>query len=127
MATRKTARGVSIDMDTFVAANARMVAAGNMNVNARGDRLARGGEIVETAQEETRAYYEGDAKAVKQTETQSIKEPITARDRKIAANAKKRAELKEKAAASSDDWIEDADGNFVKKETTKKTKGKTSK
>lgn len=42
----KTARGKSIDMDKVKLANERVTAVGNMKVNARGDKLGVGGQVI---------------------------------------------------------------------------------
>lgn len=42
----KTARGKTIDMDKVKLSNERVAAVGNMKVNARGDTLGAGGQII---------------------------------------------------------------------------------
>lgn len=42
----KTARGKTIDMDKIKLSNERVTAVGNMKVNARGDKLGAGGQII---------------------------------------------------------------------------------
>lgn len=42
----KTARGKTLDMDKIKLSNERVTAVGNMKVNARGDKLGAGGEII---------------------------------------------------------------------------------
>ena len=42
----KTARGKTIDMDKVKLANETVTAVGNMKVNARGDRLGIGGQVI---------------------------------------------------------------------------------
>lgn len=42
----KTARGKTLDMDKIKLSNERVSAVGNMKVNARGDKLGAGGQIV---------------------------------------------------------------------------------
>lgn len=42
----KTARGKTIDMDKVKLANETVTAVGNMKVNARGDKLGHGGQVV---------------------------------------------------------------------------------
>ena len=43
----KTARGKMVDIDQVKLANEQIIAVGNMKVNARGDKLGAGGEVVE--------------------------------------------------------------------------------
>jgi hypothetical protein len=42
----KTAHGKIIDIDNLRLQNEKIIAVGNMKVNARGDQLGRGGEII---------------------------------------------------------------------------------
>jgi hypothetical protein len=54
MATKqiyKTARGKEIDMIKLVKQNEMAVAVGNANVNARGDKLGPGGQIIKRREE----------------------------------------------------------------------------
>lgn len=44
----KTAHGKMIDIDNLRLQNEKTIAVGNMKVNARGDQLGRGGEIIQT-------------------------------------------------------------------------------
>jgi len=43
----KSARGKMVDMDRIRLANEETIAVGNMKVNARGDKIGAGGEVVE--------------------------------------------------------------------------------
>jgi len=58
----KTMRGKNIDMATLIANNEKVVAVGNLNVNARGDVLGPGGLIEVTKEEITKMYYDEEAK-----------------------------------------------------------------
>ena len=42
----KTARGKTVDMDKVKLANETVTAVGNMKVNARGDKLGPGGQVI---------------------------------------------------------------------------------
>ena len=53
----KTALGKSVDMDQLRLSNEDIIAVGNMKVNARGDELGPGGEIVRTRNEIMNDYY----------------------------------------------------------------------
>lgn len=53
----KTAMGKSIDMDRLRLTNEETIAVGNMKVNARGDELGPGGQIVKTKAEVMKEYY----------------------------------------------------------------------
>jgi len=58
MVIRKSNRGQSIDMEALIAANKESPAVGNMKVNAGGDVVGKGGEIVQANEDRVRAYYQ---------------------------------------------------------------------
>ena len=58
MTVRKSNRGQSIDMEALIAANKESPAVGNMKVNARGDVMGPGGEILQANEDRVRAYYQ---------------------------------------------------------------------
>lgn len=49
----KSARGKTVNFDELVLKNAKTIAVGNANLNARGDLVGRSGQIVETVEERT--------------------------------------------------------------------------
>lgn len=53
----RTAQGKQIDMDKLRLANETTIAVGNLKVNARGDHLGPGGEIVKTRNQVMNEYY----------------------------------------------------------------------
>jgi hypothetical protein len=53
----RTALGKYVDMDRLRLTNEDTIAVGNMRVNARGDELGFGGEVVRTRNEVMRDYY----------------------------------------------------------------------
>lgn len=53
----RTAMGKAIDMDRLRLSNEETIAVGNMKVNARGDELGFGGEVVKSRNEVMRDYY----------------------------------------------------------------------
>lgn len=55
----KTAGGKIIDMNQFRLQNETEVAVGNARVNARGDKLGPGGQIVQTRDELIKEFYQG--------------------------------------------------------------------
>lgn len=65
MATIKTKRGQLIDIDTIRSKHEKEIAAGNMNVNARGDILGQNGEIIQKVEDRTKEYYTDNPNAVK--------------------------------------------------------------
>ena len=85
----KTMQGKQIDMDMLRKRNELTPAVGNARVNARGDEIGPGGKIVRKREDLLKDYYEN-SKGV-------------------------RDELAIRKTNKSDDWVEDEDGNFVKK------------
>ena len=53
----KTALGKSIDIENLRLKNESAIAVGNMKVNARGDTLGRGGQVVQTRNQNMGAVY----------------------------------------------------------------------
>lgn len=51
----RTARGNYVNMDELRSKNETRVAAGNMNVNSRGDEIGKGGHVVRNVAERARA------------------------------------------------------------------------
>lgn len=72
----RTNKGKLIDMEAMRVANERTVAAGNMGVNAKGDELGKGGEVVRTVRERVRPA----TAQRKQTARTSIKPPLKKKD-----------------------------------------------
>lgn len=98
----KTMQGKTVDMDMLRKRNEMTPAVGNAKVNARGDELGPGGQIVRKKEDVVKEYYENskgvaDESAVRQSTVQT----------ELDANGKD--------ITDDDDWIEDDDGNFVKK------------
>ncbi len=74
MVQRRTNQGQMIDMDALALKNEKEIALGNMKVNARGDKLGKGGKVVAERDQVARAYYENNPKAVVQSV--SIKDAV---------------------------------------------------
>jgi hypothetical protein len=70
----KSALGRAIDMDTLRLANEETIAVGNMRVNARGDELGPGGEVVRTRNEVMAEYYKLNTPMVGTTEKPTVDE-----------------------------------------------------
>lgn len=51
-------QGRMVDIEKLRASNEGVRAVGNMNVNARGDMIGAGGQIVKTKEEQMKEYYE---------------------------------------------------------------------
>lgn len=110
-------QGKSIDMDMIRQRNELTPAVGNARVNARGDELGAGGKIVRKREDVLRDYYADNPQAAPD-ETATIPVPqeevVTKAQRKVAqTKAQKVAQAESQDA--EDEWVEDEDGNFVKR------------
>jgi hypothetical protein len=118
--TYQTFQGKKIDMDTLRQRNELTPAVGNARVNARGDELGPGGKIVKSREDSMRDYYEDNPQAapdeVAQVEqpVEEVAEPVQTKAQKKSADNAKKAKAVE-AADEDDEWVEDDDGNFVKR------------
>ena len=118
--TYQTFQGKKIDMDTLRQRNELTPAVGNARVNARGDQLGPGGKIIKNRDEVIRDYYEEHPQAapdeVAQVEqpVEEVAEPVQTKAQKKSVDNAKKAKAVE-AEDAEDDWVEDQDGNFVKR------------
>ena len=118
--TYQTCQGKKIDMDTLRQRNELTPAVGNARVNARGDQLGPGGKIVKNRDEVLRDYYDEhpqaapDEQATIEQPVEKVTEPVQTKAQKKSVENAKKAKAVE-AEDTSDDWVEDADGNFVKR------------
>ena len=106
--TYKTMTGKVVDMDLLRQKNELTVAVGNAKVNARGDELGPGGKIIRTREQVMREHYENNPGT-------PVEDTVK---RNAEANEETEVEDEEVVAEdvkSDDDWVEDDDGNFVKK------------
>lgn len=103
----KTMQGKQVDMDLLRKRNELTPAVGNARVNARGDELGPGGKIVKKREEVLEDYYRDHPQKVADIKIQ--KEQPTEEPKKEVKKAEEPVVQKE------DEWVEDADGNFVKK------------
>lgn len=62
----RSMRGREIDMEKLNLKNEMQLAVGNMKVNARGDELGPGGQIVRTREEVLADYYKKNPRAAKE-------------------------------------------------------------
>ena len=122
----KTMQGKAIDMDLLRQRNELTPAVGNVRVNARGDELGPGGKIIKKREEVLRDYYEDNAPPTQFEEPtgkpaeEPVVEPELAVEVEEPTNTKtsstKTKPGKTKAESKQeDDWVEDAEGNFVKR------------
>lgn len=85
-------QGKQIDMDMLRKKNELTPAVGNARINARGDELGPGGKIIRKKEEVLKEYYEN-SKSV--PDENPLRRPT--------------------APVEDEDWLEDDDGNFIKK------------
>lgn len=115
--TYRTMQGKPIDMDLLRQRNELTPAVGNARVNARGDELGPGGKIARKREDVLRDYYADNPQAApdeRATVEQPVEEVVTKAQKKVAqTKAQKATEVEAQDAA--DEWIEDDDGNFVRR------------
>jgi 7,8-dihydro-6-hydroxymethylpterin-pyrophosphokinase len=126
--TYKSMQGKTIDMDLLRKKNELTPAVGNARVNARGDELGPGGKIVKKREDVVKEYY--NSRPVEQVQDRPIQNTVVEQEAPKKSTPKKtttRAQQKVQKAAEptaaelaefddmDDGWVEDADGNFVKK------------
>ena len=63
MSQYRSARGKTLDMSALMSKNEKTRAVGNMKVNARGDELGPGGQIIRKREDIVAEYYEGNPNA----------------------------------------------------------------
>jgi len=90
----KTANGKQIDLDMLISRNELTPAVGNARVNARGDELGPGGQILRKREEVLKDYYESQ---------QGMREETVVDD------------TPKQTEADLSEWEEDEDGNFIRK------------
>lgn len=121
----KSMRGKPVDIELLAKKNELVPAVGNAKVNARGDRLGPGGVIIEKREDMVKEYYDqvGSAKPKADTigEQSVAKETVadkpTVEKKKATNKSKTVTEILEEElqAEAQDEWVEDEDGNFVKR------------
>jgi len=101
----RTANGKQVDLDLLISRNELTPAVGNAKVNARGDELGPGGKIIRKREDVMREYYENSA-------TMPTERVVRKKESKPnVPTAEEQAEFEEMDAQ----WIEDEDGNFIRK------------
>src|SRR6056300_1779841 len=102
----KTMQGKTIDMDLLRKRNELTPAVGNAKVNARGDEFGAGGKIIKKREDVMADYYRDNPETVshKEKTAEPVAQPVV--EEPVA----------EAPAQENNDWVEDADGNFVKKD-----------
>lgn len=98
----KSNKGQPVDMEALRIKNENSIAVGNMKVNAKGDQLGKGGEVVMSAAERVHQYYAETETTVSKS---SIKPNLDEELPETLSTAKK-DKTKKKVE------VEDADGNI---------------
>ena len=118
MAIYRSSRGTPVDLDALRMKQETNISVGNTKTNARGDILGKGGRIEKSADQIAREHYNrNNPKAVKkasiklddEVKAEVVKEEIE--DDWVEPEVEAVEE-----DTDEDEWIEDEDGNFVKKE-----------
>lgn len=122
----RTARGKQVDLDLLISRNELTPAVGNVRVNARGDELGAGGKIIRKREDVLKDYYnaqpgmrsevvvsENLTKAEQEEFEEMDAEPVVEKPapKPKAATTKTKTETK----SEEPEWIEDEDGNFIRK------------
>jgi len=110
----RTLRGKTVDMDLLQKKNELTPAVGNARVNARGDEIGPGGQIIKKREDRVKEYYNvnvakessGRAKRKEQEPAASVApvEAVTPAEQEMFEEFNEEPE-----------WIEDENGNFYKK------------
>ena len=151
MKNYKSMRGVNIDIGKLLAQQDKNITVGNTASNARGDKLGRAGRVMKSADEIAREHYNrNNPNAVKSASIKLDDTPVPRTpDKPMEDDWQEPASEPEQPAQketkvepvfenvspgpipeeynNDDEWVEDADGNFVKAEESKKNKSKKSK
>lgn len=110
----RTAKGKMIDMEAMRTANEKTVASGNMKVNAKGDKLGKGGKIVKTAKQRATETH----RAVKQTTQASLKRPLETAETKVNPEPKPEPAPIEEAEFTTETIRKREDGSTYKEVMT---------
>jgi hypothetical protein len=109
----KSYRGKMVDMDELRRKHEKTVAAGNMSVNAKGDTIGPGGQVLETTQRKARKHY-----TTTQTSRTSVSIKGDQETADVFAEEKKKTTAKKNAPTKKTKSveIEDEDGNITVQE-----------
>ena len=119
MATHRSNRGVQLDLGKLMSQQDKQITVGNTKTNARGDQLGRGGRVVKSADSIARDHYNNNPPTVAKKTTIKVddvdknKKPIE--DDWKEPQTTTAAEETTQDIQQEDEWVEDAEGNFVKK------------
>ena len=131
MKERKSMRGVTVDLGKLMAQQEKNISIGNTKSNARGDQLGRAGRVVKSAAEIAREHYGQNNPTTTKNTTLKVDNPdmdAKLAEAKAAAQAATKDDWEEpvvektveeplrdiEATEAEDEWVEDAEGNFVR-------------
>jgi len=101
-----TMRGKPFNMDQLRQKNELTIAVGNMPVNARGDIVGKGGQIIKTKESVNEEYYSNLTTLPEETVNTKNNLPAQVATESTEKTVVKKTSKKEK-------WVEDDNGNFV--------------
>jgi hypothetical protein len=70
----RTMQGRMVDIEKLRASNENVKAVGNMSVNARGDILGAGGQIIKSKEDQMKEYYDAPKGQVSDARTRTVRE-----------------------------------------------------
>ena len=128
----RSMRGKNVDMDLLRKRNELTPAVGNSRVNARGDELGPGGQIVKKREDVVAEHYATAGTAVENSgratqpvaDTPEAPAPVAPTAKKTTTRTKKEEVVIEAPITSAEqdmldeadaEWVEDTYGNFVQK------------
>ena len=112
----RSMRGKLVDMDLLRKRNELTPAIGNARVNARGDELGPGGQIIRKADERVREHYQaaGNARSATGRAKPQADQVIDTPDESVTIT-EELTDAEAEMIQEDDEWVEDEDGNFVPK------------
>jgi hypothetical protein len=82
----RTMRGIPIDIDTLRTQNAKEPALGNARMNARGDIIGRGGEVVHSREQIAEEYHRSNARSVRHVNLREREQMLAIPDAPLVAD-----------------------------------------
>jgi hypothetical protein len=110
----RTAQGKAINMDALRVQNEKVIAVGNMKVNAGGDEIGPGGVVTRTRDQVMKEYYDSNAVYTKEKVDDRRDEPQQPRNEKAEAeNVDFPADIMEQDAAMDEVDVPKLRGNLA--------------
>lgn len=111
----RTMQGKQIDMDLLRKKNELTPAVGNARVNARGDELGPGGQIIRKREDIIKEYYKENPNAVIDQDAVPQENQAEKADQETKSSVAKTITRAQQAELDQE-WVEDEEGNFVPKQ-----------